>query len=84
MTSIDPKPTRTKRRMAINEPDIKTMGECALLLRQTKNKLAKRVKTVRYDPISEWIGAAIAVIESHARRLENRYHIMKDRNHDQS
>jgi len=83
MTPLDQTPARPKRSIFTNERDIQTLGECTTLLKQTKNKLIKKSKTVRYEPISEWIGAAIASVENHARRLDNRYHIMKEQSNDQ-
>jgi len=66
----------------IRTHDIKTLGECAVLLRQTKNKLQKKARHIKYDPIAEYLGAAIAVLENHARHLENRYQIIRKLSND--
>jgi len=57
--------------------DLKTLSECAVILRQTKNKLAKKARHCKDVEIIGEIGAAVAVIENHACKLENHLKTMK-------
>jgi len=57
--------------------DLKTLSECAVILRQTKNKIAKKARYCKDVGIIGEIGAAVAVIENHACKLENHYSVMK-------
>jgi len=61
----------------MNTHDIKTLGECVILLRQVKNKLTKRAKHIKDDRVIGSLGEIAALIENRAIRFEQSIEEMK-------